>query len=228
MVSILTPSDSDGTPPAELVEMNRRAVSQGIRPIVGPPALFAYRTGGEELAGPGLRAVSGYEASTMATTVEWAWDDAASAWVRTQNGTPHVDADGGRVTAINVVVRTIEYRDSGVRDSTGAVVAEALTVGEGDAWLLSDGQALPARWQKTGERRAHRLHRPRRRAPAPDPRLELDRGAPAEHRRRRGRRADRPVSEGRRSHDGGSFRLCPDGGRRAHGVVVGPPRTRRP
>lgn len=116
-----------------------------------PPALFTYRADGEELTGPELRTVTGYQASTAATAVEWTWDAEARAWLRTQNGTPHVDADGDRVAATNVVVRTTEYRDSGVRDSRGAVVPEAVTAGEGDAWLLADGHALPARWQKSDD-----------------------------------------------------------------------------
>jgi len=46
-------------------------------------------------------------------------------------------------------VRTTPYRDSGVRDSRGAVVPEAVLVGSGDALLLTDGKAVPARWRKS-------------------------------------------------------------------------------
>ncbi|HEY8546965.1 MAG TPA: DUF3048 domain-containing protein [Acidimicrobiales bacterium] len=119
-----------------------------------PPALFAYRHE-DDSAGPvgaGVEPASGYRASTLGTTIEWTWDADAGggsgAWRRTQDGSPHVDADGDPVTAANVVVRTTEYRDSGVRDSTGAVVPEAVTVGEGDAWLLTAGQAVRGRWVK--------------------------------------------------------------------------------
>ena len=113
-----------------------------------PPALFAYRAEGAAVTGPGAQPAAGYRAATTATTIEWTWDAAAGTWSRTQDGAPHLDAAGEPVTAANVVVRTTEYRDSGVRDSTGAVVPEAITVGEGDAWLLTGGMAVPARWQK--------------------------------------------------------------------------------
>jgi len=109
-----------------------------------PPVLFAYGA----VAMPDARPAAGYRASTTATTIEWTWDEGAAAWRRTQDGTPHVDADGRPITATNVVVRTTEYRDSGVRDMTGAVVPEAVTVGQGDAWVLTAGHAVPARWYK--------------------------------------------------------------------------------
>jgi hypothetical protein len=113
-----------------------------------PPALFAFRAEGDAVVAPEARPVTGYRASTTATTIEWTWDEGAAAWRRTQDGTPQVDADGRPITATNVVVRTTEYRDSGVRDVTGAVVPEAVTVGEGDAWVLTAGHAVPARWHK--------------------------------------------------------------------------------
>ena len=68
--------------------------------------------------------------------------------MRSQNGTPHVDSDGERVWAANVIVRFTPYRDSGVPDSTGGVVPEAQAAGEGDVWLLSGGRAQPGRWHK--------------------------------------------------------------------------------
>jgi hypothetical protein len=115
-----------------------------------PLPLFEYRAEGAPLEGADVRATSGLRSSMLATAVDWTWNAQQWVWERTQNGTPHVDADGERVTAANVVVRITPYEDSGVRDSRGAVVPEAQTVGEGDAWLLSDGQAQPGRWQKVG------------------------------------------------------------------------------
>jgi hypothetical protein len=84
----------------------------------------------------------------VGTVIDWSWDPDPAGWVRTQNGTPHVARDGEQVRAANVIVRFTGYHDSGVRDSTGAVVPEAQSVGDGDAWLLSGGRAQPGRWSK--------------------------------------------------------------------------------
>jgi hypothetical protein len=113
-----------------------------------PPMLFTYRAPSEPLVGTGVRAADRFRASTFATSIEWKWNDQTRLWDRTQNGTPHVDSTGGRVAVPNVVIRTTPYRDSGVRDARGSVVPEAVSVGEGDAWLLSDGKAQPGRWHK--------------------------------------------------------------------------------
>jgi hypothetical protein len=133
---------------------NLIASPDGLREAAGDggttaPALFSYRADDAgPVTAPGAQPVTGYRASTLATTIEWTWDPASQLWQRTQDGTPHLDAGGGRITAANVVVRTTEYRDSGVRDSTGAAVPEAVLVGDGDAWVLTAGLAVPARWHK--------------------------------------------------------------------------------
>lgn len=136
--------------PAEL-----RAAAEGEEGATTPPrALFAYRPEDEPLAGPDVEPVTGFTTAGgagVSTEITWEWDEGAGAWARTQDGTPHVDADGDRVLATNVLVRFTTYRDSGQRDVTGAVVPEAEPVGEGDAWLFSDGSVLRGRWQKPSE-----------------------------------------------------------------------------
>src|SRR5262245_19883249 len=116
-----------------------------------PPALFSYPPADAALSRPGLAPAPGFRttgARPVRTGIEWSWNADQAGWDRNQNGTPHVDADGEQVRATNVIIRFTPYGDSGVRDSTGAVVPEALSVGEGDAWLLSGGQALQGRWLK--------------------------------------------------------------------------------
>jgi hypothetical protein len=117
---------------------------------VPPRPLFSYRATDRPLSGPGAEAAGGFRTTgrPLATAIEWSWDAGTETWVRRQDGTAHVDSDGEPVRAANVIVRLTPYRDSGVRDSTGAVVPEADAVGDGDAWLLSGGRAQPGRWHK--------------------------------------------------------------------------------
>jgi Protein of unknown function (DUF3048) N-terminal domain/Protein of unknown function (DUF3048) C-terminal domain len=116
-----------------------------------PPQLFSYRAADAPLSGPGVEAATGFRTAgtgAFSTDIEWSWEPGSATWTRRQNGTPHVDSDGEPVRAINVIVRITPYRDSGVRDSVGAVVPEAQAVGGGDAWLLSGGRVQPGRWHK--------------------------------------------------------------------------------
>ena len=131
-------------------DLLREAAADEPAATTPPDPLFTYREDGEP---PGTEATpataTGFRTTgSLATDIEWTWDAERDGWVRNQNGTPHVDTTGARVRATNVVVRFTPYRDSGVRDSTGAVVPEAEAVGEGEAWLLSGGDAQPGRWHK--------------------------------------------------------------------------------
>jgi len=70
--------------------------------------------------------------------------------VRTQNGTPHVDTAGARVTARNVIVQFTEYVNTPFVDQSGAAVPEANLIGEGDAVILTGGKVVRARWRRSG------------------------------------------------------------------------------
>src|SRR5688500_3863480 len=112
-----------------------------------PPAVFVYRAPGEAASGAGMVAA---QRTTVrwATPVEWSWDPDIGAWWPDQGGRRHVDAAGRGVAAANVIVQFVDYRDTGLRDSSGAAVPEAQVLGEGDAWVLTGGQLVPGRWSK--------------------------------------------------------------------------------
>jgi hypothetical protein len=133
-------------------DLLRNAGSGDAAAATSPEPLFSYRDAGMQPSGPGVATALGFRTTgngTLATEFAWSWDAVGEAWVRDQNGAAHVDGSGVRVYATNVVVRFTPYGDSGVRDSAGAVVPEAVAVGEGDAWVLSGGRAQPGRWRKT-------------------------------------------------------------------------------
>ena len=116
-----------------------------------PPALFRYRPEGQPSAAAGAAPTTGvsmeYKANVR-TAVDWKWDAASGTWKRTQNGTAHVDADGAQVAPRNVVVQFVTYTDTGQRDRSGAAVPEADLIGEGDAWVFTDGKVVMGRWKK--------------------------------------------------------------------------------
>jgi hypothetical protein len=113
-----------------------------------PPSLFAYRAAGEAAAGePKTKAHMQWK-DKVQTLVDWEWDAAAGNWVRTENGTPHVDAAGARVTAKNVVIQLVTYHDTGYRDRSNTMVPEADLNGQGDVLVLTDGKLIKGKWAK--------------------------------------------------------------------------------
>ena len=113
-----------------------------------PPPLFTYRAEGEET--PHLEPVTAvrvvYGTSAGSAPVEYRWN--GEGWARTQAGTPHVDADGVQVAPANVIIQFTPYHGSGVADQFGNDIPEAALVGEGDAWILTNGGLVAARWSK--------------------------------------------------------------------------------
>lgn len=117
-----------------------------------PGPLFVYRPAGQPLAAAGAAPAAGahleYRGRHITTVVDWGWDAGAGGWRRAQDGTPHVDTAGAQVVAKNVVVQFVEYRDTGLRDRSNTAVPEAHLMGEGEAWVLTDGKSVRGRWSK--------------------------------------------------------------------------------
>lgn len=100
-------------------------------------------------------AAGGDEATSVRLTyspfyfAEWQWDAGADRWVRSQEGEPHTGADGEQLGADTVVIARVTAFDGAGTDAGGNPIPEVEAVGEGDALVLRDGRAQPARWRKT-------------------------------------------------------------------------------
>ncbi|MCC5953551.1 MAG: DUF3048 domain-containing protein [Acidimicrobiia bacterium] len=88
------------------------------------------------------------------------WDEERAGWARRQGGgagggasepTPHVDEEDLVVAPQNVVVLFVDYEDTGIRDSAGALVPEARLVDAagGAAWILTAEQLVEGRWSRS-------------------------------------------------------------------------------
>src|SRR5207342_3095282 len=76
--------------------------------------------------------------------VLWEWDQATGGWKRTQDNTPHVDAKGVQIAPQNVVIMFVPYRKS----AADPISPEAVTVGQGEAWVLTDGGVVKGTWSR--------------------------------------------------------------------------------
>jgi len=112
-----------------------------------PPPHFEYRSDLVGLPASAAPATS-FIVDFPSVTVGWEWDQATSTWLRTQGGTPHVDADGVQVGAANVIVAEIDQISTGAIDVAGSTVWEEQFLGTGRAWIFTDGQVVEATWTK--------------------------------------------------------------------------------
>lgn len=73
----------------------------------------------------------------------WVWDAASGTWLRSQEGSPDLDAEGAQLSAVNVVtLRVDEVYDY------DAEVPQAVMVSSGEAWVSTGGKTVHATWAK--------------------------------------------------------------------------------
>ena len=107
-----------------------------------PAALFPYRVDGAP--SPIGDPTGGVKITMQSTKAQYLWDPATGTWPREENGSPHVDHDDVQIAPANVVVQFVSYVGvPGVGQSQ-----QAVTVGEGEAWILTDGKIIKGTWSR--------------------------------------------------------------------------------
>lgn len=124
---------------------NLWSVGQGEDYPTGLPLpIFRFRTPDEAWHAEAQPA-GGVDIDYGHTTVAYTWNGAS--WDRSQDGDPTLDADGTRISPTTVVLQITHYTASPADEES----PHAITTGQGDAWILSDGRALLATWRREGE-----------------------------------------------------------------------------
>jgi hypothetical protein len=118
-----------------------------------PIQLFQYIEPGAPMPGG---PVSTVDVKVGVNQVHWDWDPASATFLRSHNGSPHNLADGSRVSANNVVVLVTTY---GLTpwDSRSP---EAITVGQGDAYVFSNGTVQTGTWSRPDRLQGYTLTAP--------------------------------------------------------------------
>ncbi len=80
----------------------------------------------------------------------WAWDSAAGAWLRSQNGVADLDLAGAPYSAVNVVVVRVEV-------TVSQSIPKTELIGSGEAWVSSGGMTVRATWSKSSRESPIRL-----------------------------------------------------------------------
>lgn len=106
-----------------------------------PNPQFMFRQPGEPSAQG--RPVSVVEINIGFETVRYEWN--GTGWNRFTNGEPTADTTAGQVAPANVIVQFTNYTTS----PADAQSPDALTVGQGMAWVLTDGKVIDARWARS-------------------------------------------------------------------------------
>jgi len=105
-----------------------------------PPApLFLFREGGEAFSGDPVASVE----IPSYSQARYTWDAASETWlrdeVRREGGgrEPHIAESGKQIAPVNLIVQKIASTED-----------KSNLVGDGDAWVFSDGKVVRGRWQR--------------------------------------------------------------------------------
>ena len=110
-----------------------------------PAPISTFRPAGQPLAGGQPATHLHWAAESY--NIDWNWDAVSSTWKRDMRGAPHLDTEGVQVSAANVVAMVVPYR-SAFDDPRSP---EAVTIGTGEATVLSGGAMVKATWERADD-----------------------------------------------------------------------------
>ena len=108
----------------------------------GPAQQFKYRDAGVAATG---ESSAGFKLHIEAVRAQWEFDAGSNMYKRSQDGKPHVLANGDRVAFNNVIVLWIDYGHS----SADPRSPDGGTIGSGDAVVFTNGKQIPAHWSRS-------------------------------------------------------------------------------
>jgi serine/threonine protein kinase len=109
-----------------------------------PPTLLDFR---DDVSDPPFfgQSTSRLELNYGAITVGYSWNSTSDSWQRKQNGRLHLDSDGIQVAPQNLIIQFVDYGQSIAYPFT----PEPLLLGQGEAWILSDGKLQRGSWNRS-------------------------------------------------------------------------------
>lgn len=111
-----------------------------------PPQQFVYRTASDAMPATAT-ASAGLKLSMDGVQVQWLWNASTGDYLRSMGKDKHMDADGSQVNAKNVVVLYMTYKSSPADPRS----PEAQSVGEGEAWVYTNGSLVKGKWSRAKE-----------------------------------------------------------------------------
>ncbi len=126
----------------------------GSAPTAGPARqLWAIDAGWIDRTALGATVTPAFNVSMDGVSVDWAWDEAAGKYFRSQNGRPHLAASGAQIAVDNVVELYVFHAASPV----DARSPNPVTVGQGVAVVHRNGVRIPATWARASAYEAFAL-----------------------------------------------------------------------
>lgn len=92
------------------------------------------------------RKISSVKVNWPAASYSANWN--GKSWDLLHNGKADVTSDGIQISPSTFIIQTVVITDSEYQDKLGGVTPLSITVGEGTGWVLRDGFAIKAKWNR--------------------------------------------------------------------------------
>jgi hypothetical protein len=109
-----------------------------------PGELFRFLDADAEPPAAALPVI-GIDVSFGSTRTRWVWDADQEAFIRWQDGREHLGVDNLQLAFTNVIVLSTPYQTSPADPRS----PDAVSVGSGEAWILSNGWLMTGTWERT-------------------------------------------------------------------------------
>jgi hypothetical protein len=118
-------------------------------PGAAPVPLFTYSDPKLASVPAGSVAVSHLTVAVGDQWTNYDWDAVAHTWKRAHDAAPHLTDSGAQIAPTNLIVQFVQYKASpGDTDAAKSQVFTIDAVGQGEAWVLSQGRMVKGRWSK--------------------------------------------------------------------------------
>lgn len=132
--------DSDRPAPHNLIAETSKLWTLANEGAVAPQRQFEYRSVSDANASTSTT-VDGFRISMDGVKAQWLWSADDSAYLRVQDGTPHLDAADVQLGVANVIVLEVTYSNT--------YSPAAKTVGSGKAYVFTNGVVYEGTWERS-------------------------------------------------------------------------------
>ena len=135
--------DANRNPPYDMILSGNEAIKRIAELDVAKASNIAWRFG--KLSNDG-NPITSVKVKWPASNYSATWN--GKSWDLSQNNQADVTSDGVRISPSTFIIQNVVITDSIYKDKLGGITPLSITVGEGTGWVLRDGIAIKATWNR--------------------------------------------------------------------------------
>ncbi len=132
-----------------------RAPATSTKPLAAPPSQFVFvpaitpTAGAGQSPSPKASPKAGSIKFKLGPQLTYQYDAASNAYLRNENGQPHLTDSGAQIRVVNVVVMWVQMNQGQITDASGTTTTpEPVVTGTGNTMVLTGGVERDGTWSR--------------------------------------------------------------------------------